>query len=99
MPNDISSKCCDKNPCMSAEILRGALDQAAAGVGNNQLHAVEAAIDQMAQKCRPAGFVLFGAFADAQNLRYPSELTALATSSDTLRTSPAQLRFITIPSR
>ena len=31
--------------------------------------------------------------------RKPSELTALATSSETFRTSPAQLRFITIPSR
>ena len=29
----------------------------------------------------------------------PSELTALATRSETLRTSPAQLRFITMPSR
>jgi hypothetical protein len=31
--------------------------------------------------------------------RKPSVLTALATSRETLRTSPAQLRFITIPSR
>lgn len=31
--------------------------------------------------------------------RNPSELTAEATSSETLRTSPAQLRFMTIPSR
>src|SRR4029077_20886722 len=31
--------------------------------------------------------------------RKPSELTALATSSETLRTSPAQLRFITMPSK
>ena len=31
--------------------------------------------------------------------RKPSELTALATSSETLRTSPAQVRFITMPSR
>src|SRR5512139_687304 len=30
--------------------------------------------------------------------RKPSELTALATSSETLRTSPAQVRFITMPS-
>src|SRR6187200_1520773 len=31
--------------------------------------------------------------------RKPSELTALATRSETLRTSPAQVRFITMPSR
>src|SRR4029079_8747755 len=31
--------------------------------------------------------------------RKPSELTALATSSETLRTSPAQVRFMTMPSR
>jgi hypothetical protein len=31
--------------------------------------------------------------------RNPSELTAEATSKETLRTSPAQLRFMTMPSR
>ena len=31
--------------------------------------------------------------------RNPSELTALATSSETLRTSPAHVRFITMPLR
>jgi hypothetical protein len=31
--------------------------------------------------------------------RKPSELTALATRNETLRTSPAHVRFITMPSR
>ena len=48
--------------------IRDALDKAPAGVGNDQLHAFEAAVDQMAQKRRPAGFVLLGALADAQDL-------------------------------
>ena len=46
-----------------------ALDKAPAGVGNDQLHALEAAVDQVgAQKRRPAGFVLLGALADPQDL-------------------------------
>ena len=48
--------------------IRDALDKASAGVGNDQLHALEAAVDQMAQKRRPARFVLLGALADAQDL-------------------------------
>ena len=51
-----------------------------AGVGDDELHAVEAAVDEVAQERRPAGLVLLGALADAQNLSKPSELTALATS-------------------
>src|ERR1700735_790798 len=86
------------NALLDAEA-RDALDKAPAGVGNDQLHALQAAVDQMAQKRRPAGFVLLGAFADPQDLAKPSELTAEATSSETLRTSPAQLRFMTMPSR
>jgi hypothetical protein len=48
----------------------------------------EATVDQVAQERLPARLVL--------NSRKPSELTALATRSGTLRTSPAQVRFITI---
>jgi hypothetical protein len=36
--------------------IRDALDKASACVGNDQPHALEAAVDQMTQKCRPAGF-------------------------------------------
>ena len=43
----------------------------------------------MTQKCRPAGFVFLGTLAEARISRKPSELTAEATSSETLRTSPA----------
>jgi hypothetical protein len=50
------------------QMLRGALRQAAAGIGNDQLHALEAAIDELSQKRRPARLVLLGAFADAKNL-------------------------------
>src|SRR6202042_1617767 len=45
----------------SAWLLNGRL-------GNDQLHALQAAVDQMAQKRRPAGFVLLGALADPQDL-------------------------------
>ena len=48
--------------------IRDALDKAPAGVGNNQLDALEAAVDQMAQKRGPAGFALLGALADPQDL-------------------------------
>src|SRR5580704_7212515 len=50
------------------QMLRGALRQAAAGIGNDQLHALEAAIDELSQKRRPARLVLLGALADAENL-------------------------------
>ena len=39
-----------------------------AGIGNDQLHALEAAVNQMTQKCRPAGFIFLGALAEAQDL-------------------------------
>src|ERR1700729_589588 len=55
-------------PPSVGQILRGTLHQASAGVGDDQLHAVEAAVDEVAQECRPPGLVLLGALADAQNL-------------------------------
>jgi hypothetical protein len=55
-------------PSRLGQMLRGALRQAAAGIGNDQLHPLEAAIDQVSQKRRPARFVLLGALADAENL-------------------------------
>src|SRR6476620_3192310 len=55
-------------PLSVGQILRGTLHQASAGVGDDQLHAVEAAVDEVAQECRPPGLVLLGALADAQNL-------------------------------
>ena len=45
-----------------------ALDKTSAGIGNYQLYALEAAIDQMAQKRRPTGFVFLSALADTQYL-------------------------------
>ena len=50
------------------QILRSTLGQAAASIRNDELHAVHAAIDQVAQEGRPAGLVLLGALADAENL-------------------------------
>ena len=50
------------------QVLSRALHQAAAGIRNDQLHAREAAIDQVSQKRRPTGFVLLGALADAENI-------------------------------
>jgi hypothetical protein len=79
--------------------IRDALDKAPAGVGNDQLHALEAAVDQdgaetpTSRICPPSPSQI------PRISRNPSELTAEATSSETLRTSPAQLRFMTIPSR
>lgn len=50
------------------QALRDALDEAAAGVRDDQLHAPKAAVHQVAQERRPAGLVLLGALADAENL-------------------------------
>jgi hypothetical protein len=62
--------------------IRDALDKASAGVENDQLHSVEAAIDQMTQKCRPAGFVIpWHPRRIPRISRNPSELTAEATST------------------
>ena len=55
-------------PASFGQVLGGALRQATAGIRNDQLHALEAALDQVKQKRRPAGLVLLGALADAQNL-------------------------------
>src|SRR5580700_11721739 len=55
-------------PLSVGQILRGTFHQASAGVGDDELHAVEAAVDEVAQECRPPGLVLLGALADAQNL-------------------------------
>jgi hypothetical protein len=68
---------------------RGALNQAAAGIGNDQLNAFETAVDQMAKKRRPARLVFLGALTDAQDLPKSFRMTALATKRETLRTSPA----------
>ena len=45
-----------------------ALSSAAAGIGNDQPYALEAAVDKVPQKREPAEFVFLGALADAQNL-------------------------------
>ena len=81
------------------QVLGRALHQATAGIRNDQPHALEAAIDQVSQKRRPTGLVLLGALADAQNLPKSLGIDRAGHQSETLRTSPAQLRFITMPSR
>ena len=53
----------------------------------------------MTQEGGPTGLILLCAFAMPRISRKPPELTALATSNDTLRTSRAELRFMTMPSR
>ena len=63
------------------QVLGGALRQAAAGIRNDQLHALETALDQVTQKRRVAGLVLLGALGrclksseNPQNLRrWPPE--------------------------
>ena len=53
-------------PPRVGQILGGALHQAAAGIGDDELHTIEAAIDEVAKERRPAGFVLLSTFANAQ---------------------------------
>lgn len=55
-------------PAGLRQILGYALDQAPASVRGDQLDTLEPAVEQMAQEPRPAGLVLLGPLADAQNL-------------------------------
>ena len=55
-------------PSCFGQILGGAFDQAAAGIGDDELYAIEPTIDEVAKERRPAGFVLLSTFANAQNL-------------------------------
>ena len=48
-------------PSRLRQVLGRALQQATAGVRNNELHALKPAVDQVPQECRPARLVLFGA--------------------------------------
>ena len=87
-------------PAGLGEVLGRALDQAQAGIGDDQLDAGEATLLEVGQEARPARLVLLGTLTDAEDLALkPSAGTPIATSSETLRTSPAQLRFKTMPSR
>ena len=86
-------------PAGIGEELGRALGQPHAGIRDDQPDAFQAALLQMLEEARPACLVLLGALHDAEDLAIAFALTAIATSSETLRTSPAQLRFITMPSR
>jgi hypothetical protein len=76
-----------------------ALDQPPAGVRGNQLDALQPAVDKVTEERRPVGLVLLGGLADAYDLAETLGMTPIATSSETLRTSPAQVRFMKMPSR
>jgi hypothetical protein len=55
-------------PASLREELGGALDQAHAGVGDDQLDTLQAALLEVAQKSAPTGLVLLGALDNAENL-------------------------------
>jgi hypothetical protein len=55
-------------PARLGEVLRRVLDQAHAGIGDDQLDAAQAASLEVGQKGAPAGLVLLGALDDAENL-------------------------------
>jgi hypothetical protein len=80
--------------------LRGALDEAATGVRDDRLPAPPSAIHEVARgnAARPDLSSLAPSRMPGIS-RYPSEFTPMATGSGTLRTSPARLRFMTMPSR
>ena len=90
----VKSRSIDNRPIES-----GALGQSDTGIGDDQPHAFEPRFVEMFEECAPDRLVLLGALADAENLSIPSLFTPIATDSDTLRTSPAQLRLSTMPSR
>jgi hypothetical protein len=55
-------------PARVGQIVGDAFDEATARVRDDQLHAAQAPVDQVAQEGRPAGLVLLGALADAEDL-------------------------------
>jgi hypothetical protein len=63
------------------------LGEPQAGVGDDQPHVSEAALLEMLEEGAPAGPVLLGALADAENLPIVLAVPPIATSSDTLRTN------------
>jgi hypothetical protein len=82
-------------PGRLGEELGRALGEPQAGIRDNQPQAGEPALLEVLEERAPARFVLLGALSDAE----PALFEPIATSRDTLRTSPAQLRLSTIPSR
>ena len=62
-------------------------------VRNEQPHAFQPPFFQVPQECRPTRLVFFRSFRYGQYFPKPSSFTPIATSSDTFRTSPPQLRF------
>jgi|HubBroStandDraft_3_1064219.scaffolds.fasta_scaffold05224_2 hypothetical protein len=86
-------------PAGLGEVLRRAFDQAHAGVGDDQLDAEQAAPLEMGQEAAPAGLVLLGALDDAENLAVAVAVDRDRYQQRDLRTSPAQLRLSTMPSR
>jgi hypothetical protein len=77
--------------CIGKELCR-TLGEPDTGIRDDQTDSGKAALLEVLEERAPARLVLLGAFADAENL------TPIATSSETLRTSPAQLRLSTMPS-
>jgi hypothetical protein len=82
-------------------VLSQAPDQAAAGVGDDELDTLQASILEMVEKGAPAGLVLLGAIADAQDRpeTFLVDTDGDQTSTESCRTSPAQARLSTRPSR
>jgi hypothetical protein len=76
----------------------GAFGQPHAGIGDDQPDALEAAFLEILEEASPARVVLLG-LRRCGISRYPSVLTPISARSDTLRTSPAQQRLSTMPSR
>src|SRR6516165_3804513 len=86
-------------PAGFRQILRGTLDKTAAGIGNDQPHALRPRSTRCRRNDDQPDLSSLAPSQMPRISRNPSELTAEATSSDTLRTSPAHVRFITMPSR
>jgi hypothetical protein len=82
------------------QVLGGALDETAAGIGDDELHALEPTVDEVAEEGRPAGAVLLRALADAEDLAITLGIHAdRHQQRDVAHLAPAQLRFMMMPSR
>ena len=67
-------------------------------IGGNQFHTAETASGQRAQEGQPERTILAGAHVQAQDLRCPSALTPVATTTQTLTMRPPSRTFCVRPS-
>jgi len=100
MAEDIAVEMHDATlPAGFRQVISEALDLAAARIRGDQLDTLEAGVDKVKQERRPAGLVLLGTLADAEDLATPPRSRRSPPVARHCAPRRAQVRVITIPSR